>query len=69
VGTGKVLGWIARGELPACNTASNASASARPRYVIRPADLDAFRRGRQVVAQAPRKRRRRRAQAIDSYPD
>jgi excisionase family DNA binding protein len=42
----KVLGWIAYGRLPAVNTAK--SQLGRPRYRVRPADLDEFLAGRQA---------------------
>jgi len=53
----KVLGWIKRGELRAVNLGDKT----RPRWKIRPADLEAFEERRSnLVTIAPRKPRQRR---------
>lgn len=54
----KVLGWIRRGELRAYDLSSRPGG--RPRWHIRPADLERFDQGRlaQPVDPAPRRRRR-----------
>jgi hypothetical protein len=72
VGEDKVRAWIARGELPAINTA--AVLCGRPRWVITPDALAAFERGRRggpPPKPAPRRRRRPAATSgvIDYYPD
>ena len=59
VGRDKVLGFIRRGELPALNVASESST--RPRYVIRPEDIEVWVCRLSVPAQVPTPRRRRRA--------
>lgn len=56
---GKVLTWIARGELRASNVADRASG--RPRWRIARADLDAF-LARRACQAAPAIRRRRKAE-------
>ena len=59
LGRDKVLTFIRRGELPALNVASESST--RPRYVIRPEDIEVWVCRRSVPAQVPTPRRRRRA--------
>lgn len=49
-----VIGWIRSGQLKASNLASGI----RPRFAIRPADLDAFLLSRQPQPPAQRVRRR-----------
>jgi hypothetical protein len=63
----RVRGWIARGELQAINTAT--TRCGRPRYVVLPHHLAAFERGHTAAPPTQPSRRRRRAQAIDYYPD
>lgn len=53
---GKVLGWIARGELVAVNIADKTGG--RPRWRIAAAALDSFLTGRSCRAPEPRARRR-----------
>jgi excisionase family DNA binding protein len=63
----KVRAWIARGELPAVNTAS--ALCGRPRWVVPAEALAAFER-RRAGGPAPRPpRRRKRATPVDYYPD
>jgi hypothetical protein len=45
---GKVLGWIARGELAAINIAS--TLAMRPRWVVKISDLEAFEQQRASLA-------------------
>lgn len=56
VSTGKILGWIRRGELRAVNV----SDSDRVQYRISPEALDAFLADREVAVQVPEGHRRRR---------
>jgi transposase len=63
----KVRTWIARGELPAVNTAS--TRCGRPRWVIPPEVLAEFERGRAGGRPPKPPRRLRRQEAIDYYPD
>jgi hypothetical protein len=67
VGQGKVLGWIARGELRAINTA--ASLCGKPRWVIPPEALAVFEQRRQGGPPPKPARRKRRSALIDYYPD
>jgi hypothetical protein len=68
VGEDKVRSWIARGELAAINTA--AVLCGRPRWVVTPAALAAFERGRRGGPPPKQARRRRRqSPAVDYYPD
>jgi excisionase family DNA binding protein len=67
VGQTKVLNWIKRGELIAVNTATRG----RARYVVLPADLEKFLRGRRAstpAEQPPPRRRRRQPGLVDYYP-
>jgi hypothetical protein len=67
VGPDKVRQWIARGELPAINTAS--ALCGRPRWVVTAEGLAVFER-RRAGGPAPRPaRRRKRTGLIDYYPD
>jgi hypothetical protein len=67
VSEAKVLGWIARRELPAINVADRLCS--RPRWVITPEDLEAFERRRQAgPAPEARRRPRKRAEQIDFFP-
>jgi hypothetical protein len=50
VSTNKVIAWIRSGELRALYLASRGCK--RPRYSVTPEDLEAFKRSRQVVADA-----------------
>ena len=64
----RVLGWIRRGELRALNRRDN---NVRRRsFVITPEALAAFERGREAAAtDAPKVKRRKRATAVDYFPD
>jgi excisionase family DNA binding protein len=66
VGADKVRAWIARGELPAVNTAT--ALCGRPRWVLLPETLVAFEQRRQATVAAKPPRRRKRDYAIDYYP-
>ena len=55
----KVVAWIKSGELPAMDSSTNRD-SARPRYLIDEADIEAFELSRMVVPPTPKTRRRRR---------
>lgn len=61
LGRDKVLGFIRRGDLPALNVASETST--RPRYILRPEDVEVWVCRRSVQAQVPTPRRRRRTWA------
>lgn len=68
VGPDKVRTWIARGELPAVNTA--AVLCGRPRWVIPPDALAAFERRRSGGSPTkPKRHRRRQPEMIDYFPD
>jgi excisionase family DNA binding protein len=69
VSSEKVRTWIARGELPALNTAD--ARRAKPRWVVTPEALEQFERGRLAATAPPKamKRRRRQTGTIDFYPD
>jgi hypothetical protein len=63
----RVRGWIQRGELKAVNTAT--ARCGRPRYVVLPHHLAEFERDRSAGPAPKAIRRRRRACAVDYYPD
>jgi hypothetical protein len=68
VGEDKVRGWIRSGELRAVNTA--AALCGRPRWVVPVEALAEFEKGRRGgPAPKAQRRRRRRPQEIDFYPD
>lgn len=58
VNESKVLGFIKSGELRATNVATRAGG--KPRWRVRPSDLEAFTAARAAVPQAPVSRRSRR---------
>ncbi len=57
IGEDKVLAWIHSGELRAINLATKRTG--RPRYVLRPEDIEAFELGRSVTPTGGKTRRRR----------
>jgi hypothetical protein len=63
----KVRAWIRRGELAAVNTAS--ALCGKPRFVIAPEALERFERGRQAGPPPEPRRRMRRQEVIDYFPD
>jgi hypothetical protein len=67
VGEDKVRGWMKHGELAALNT--NSTKCARPRFVITADALAEFERRRSVAPAAKPRRRSRRADVVDYYPD
>ena len=67
VGEDKVRTWIRSGQLRAINTA--AAKCAKPRFVIPPDALAEFEQRRSAAQPAKQPRRRRKAAAIDFYPD
>jgi hypothetical protein len=67
VGEDKVRGWIARGELPAINTA--AVVAGKPRWVVTAEALAAFERQRAGGPPPKAPRRRRKMHQIDYFPD
>jgi hypothetical protein len=62
----KVRAWIHRGELSAINTAS--ALCGKPRFIVLPAALEAFERGRLAGPPPKPPRRPRRQAAVDYYP-
>jgi len=58
----KVIGWIKRRELEACNLADRRDG--RPRYRISPEAIDRFLQSRSV---SPRQRQARRRQRADTF--
>jgi len=68
VGSDKIHGFLRRGELIGVNLATNLSA--RPLWRITPDSVDRFEQRRSSAPlPKPVKRRRRRMQQIDFYPD
>ena len=67
VGTSKILNFIKNGELMAITT--SASLAARPRYIILPDALAAFLQQRCAAPPSKMKRRKKRTQLIDYFPD
>jgi hypothetical protein len=63
----KVRVWIARGELPAVNTA--AALCGKPRWVVTPDALAAFERRRAGGPPPKPPRRRKRSYQVDYFPD
>jgi hypothetical protein len=63
----KVRSWIARGELPAINTAS--ALCGKPRFVVLPEHLAEFERQRSAGPPPRPPRRRKRTTLVDYYPD
>ena len=62
----KIRSWIKKGELTALNTAGPRE---RPRFIILPDDLEAFKRRRRVATDAAKPPKRRRpASQIDFFP-
>jgi excisionase family DNA binding protein len=61
----RVRAWIARGELEAVNIAAPGS---RPRWVILPDQLDAFRQGRRPTPPPRPVTRLKRTAQVDYYP-
>jgi hypothetical protein len=67
VGEDKVRAWIKTGELVAVNT--SATICGKPRYVVTPDSLATFEQKRATNPPPKPKRKQRRTQAIDFYPD
>jgi excisionase family DNA binding protein len=63
----KVRAWIALGELKAVNTAT--AKCGKPRWVIPPEALDEFERRRAGGPAPMPRRRRRRPEYVDFWPD
>ncbi len=67
VSPAKVLTWIRNGELAAVNVAS--TLCGKPRFVILPDALAAFERRRAGAVPPKPRRRKKRTELIDFYPD
>jgi excisionase family DNA binding protein len=67
VGEEKIRSWIKAGELAAINV--GATACGRPRFIVLPESLAAFTRKRSAAKPPRAPRRRRKAAAVDFYPD
>jgi hypothetical protein len=63
----KIRGWIIRGEMRACNTATRLSG--RPRYVVSPNALAEFERKRSAAPPPKPRRIRKRPLEVDYFPD
>jgi hypothetical protein len=67
VGPDKIRGWIKRGELTAINTGS--VLCGRSRFIVTADALEKFERARSTTPTPKIKKRKRRAEIRDYYPD